>query len=37
VNVPSTPEQAEALSVRLNTLLLVIKPFFEDDENEPIN
>jgi len=37
VNVPSTPEQAETLSLRLHTLLLVIKPFFEDEENERIN
>jgi hypothetical protein len=37
VNVPATPEWAETLSVRLHTLILVVKPFFESEEDEPIN
>ncbi|MGO9590696.1 MAG: hypothetical protein ACLP3K_11720 [Candidatus Acidiferrales bacterium] len=37
VNVPATPEEAEILDQRLNTLKLVIKPFFEDEENERVN
>lgn len=37
VKLPATPEWAEKLGLKIHTLILVIKPFFEDDENELIH
>lgn len=38
VNVPATPEWAEKLEKRLNSLRLIIQPFFDDPgESSPVN
>jgi hypothetical protein len=37
VNVPATPEWAERLNQKLYGLTLVVKPFFEDEEERRVN